>query len=313
MNLDSQPAEQYHAALPRPIRAYLNNRGIPDPVIDRAQIGWNGARITIPVYDRDDQLALFKLGKSPDDMTDSPKMVYYPPGVRAELYGWDAIRGKPTLLVVCEGEYDRLVLEAQGFPAVTGTGGAGVFREEWAHQLRAIPAVYVCFDNDDAGRAGAERVGRLIPTARIVNLPPETGPGGDVSDFFVRLHRTATDFRALLQDAQPLPVTPRPDSRPHSRPTACSTPSDVGRLKQAIRIEEVMAQYVTLRPSGQALMARCCFHEDHDPSLAVFRDTQSFYCFGCQTHGDVITFLMKVEHLSFREAVRLLNMLVPVT
>jgi hypothetical protein len=42
-------------------------------------------------------------------------------------------------------------------------------------------------DNDTAGRSGAAKVSRLIPRARIIELPEEVGPGGDVTDYFVRL------------------------------------------------------------------------------------------------------------------------------
>src|SRR2546422_10770283 len=106
-------AELYHDQLPGRTQRYLNERGIPNPMIERAQLGWNGERITIPVYDREERLVLYKLGKSPDDPTDSPKMLYDPPGVTAELYGWNTIRKNPPFVVICEGEYDRLVLEAQ--------------------------------------------------------------------------------------------------------------------------------------------------------------------------------------------------------
>src|SRR2546426_7727527 len=197
-------AELYHDQLPGRIRSYLNERGIPDPVIELAQLGCNGERITIPIYDREGRLVLYKLGRAPDDPIDSPKMLCDPPGVRAELYGWDSLATHPSSVIVCEGEYDRLVLEAQGFSAVTGTAGALVFRDDWAQEIAKVPRIYVCFDNDDAGRRGAERVARLIPTARVVTLPPEVGESGDVTDFFVRLARTRDDFLNLLNESAPL-------------------------------------------------------------------------------------------------------------
>jgi DNA primase len=43
----------------------------------------------------------------------------------------------------------------------------------------------------------------------------------------------------------------------------------------------------------------------------VFPATQSFYCFGCQAHGDVFTFLMRVEHLTFPEALAVCRRLSP--
>src|SRR5207249_9112696 len=123
----------------------------------------------------------FKLAKDPDDQSESPKMLASP-GSRAALYGWEHLRAVPEQLIICEGEFDRLVLEGQDLPAVTSTGGAGVFRREWAKELATIPEVFVCFDRDDAGRAGALRVARMIPGAKIVNLPEEVGEGGDVTD-----------------------------------------------------------------------------------------------------------------------------------
>src|SRR5229473_2102680 len=50
-------ATQYHQALPGRIRAYLNGRGIPDLLIDFHLLGWNGWRITIPVFNREGDLA----------------------------------------------------------------------------------------------------------------------------------------------------------------------------------------------------------------------------------------------------------------
>jgi len=87
---------------------------------------------------------------------------------------------------------------------VTGTRGAGVFKAEWAQEISRIPTVFVCFDNDAAGRAGTERVARLIPKAGIITLPDEVGEAGDVTDFFVRLHRTRANFITLLKAAGPL-------------------------------------------------------------------------------------------------------------
>jgi len=303
-------AELYHDQLPDRIRRYLNARGIPDPTIEQAQLGWNGERITIPVYDREGRLVLYKLGRAPDDSTGSPKMFCDPPGVKAELYGWDSLTARPSSVIVCEGEYDRLVLEARDFPAVTGTAGALVFREEWALEITKVPMVYVCFDNDDAGRRGTERVSRLIPTAKVMTLPPAVGQGGDVTDFFVHLGRSRNDFLRLLSTSAPLPVAEKHSallSQSISRPGSNGGHSDIRRLKEAVRIEEIIRQYIPLRRSGRALMGLCYFHEDHVPSLAVFPDTQSFHCFGCQKHGDVITFLMEAEHLNFSEAVRILK------
>jgi len=302
-------AGQYHTALPARIRAYLNQRGISDPVIDLHLLGWNDTRITVPVFDRDGQLAFFKLAKDPEDEGPGPKMMTSPGGY-AELYGWERVRVKPCRIVVCEGEFDRLILESQGFAAVTSTGGAGVFRTEWAEAFAEIPEVYNCFDWDDAGRRGALRVARMIPQAKLVELPEEVGPGGDVTDFFVRLGRSREEFEKLLETAQTPPPEKMPEPVVALAPGRQRAPSaEVARIKDRVPIAEFVGRYVLLRRSGRAFVGLCPFHEDHRPSFTVYSEKGNFHCYGCGEHGDVIAFLMKFRRLTFPEAVQILQRL----
>src|SRR5438445_12830862 len=182
-------AREYHRNLPPHVREYLQEaRGISPEIVDLHLLGWNGSRITIPIFDRAGRFAFFKLAKGPHDQTASPKMLATP-GAQAELYGWERVLANPEQIIICEGEYDRLVLESRGFAAVTSTGGALTFRPTWAEAFREIPQVYICFDNDGPGLAGAERVARLIPHAKIVQLPEEVVDRADATDCFVRLGR----------------------------------------------------------------------------------------------------------------------------
>src|SRR5216684_1343917 len=186
-------AAEYYRALPDRIREYLHARGIPDGVIDRGFLGWNGSRITIPVFNRKGICAFFRLAKDPDDRSDSPKMLLSRSS-HVDLYGWEVLRPRPKRVIICEGEFDRLVLEANGFEAVTSTSGAGTFKQEWADAFTEISEVYICFDRDDAGRKGALRVARMIAHAKIVELPSDVGDAGDLTDYFVRLGRSPADF-----------------------------------------------------------------------------------------------------------------------
>src|SRR5216683_7803534 len=194
-------AAEYHRALPERIREYLHSRGIPDEIVNRQFLGWNGSRITIPVFNRRGVCESFRLAKDPDDKSDSPKMLSLR-GTHVELYGWEVLRLRPQRVIICEGEFDRLVLEANGFEAVTSTGGAGTFKEKWAEIFKEILEIYLCFDRDDAGRKGARRVAQMIAHAKIVELPPDVGEGGDITDFFVRLGRSSGDFERLLSEAR---------------------------------------------------------------------------------------------------------------
>src|SRR5215813_9531861 len=151
-------ARRFHRELPERVRTYLNGRGIPDESIDLNLIGWNGWRITIPIFDSDGKITFFKQAKDPENKAESPKMIAWPKG-HLELYGWENLKGDPSEIIICEGEFDRLVLEATGFKAVTSTGGARAFKKEWASEFESIPQAYICYDNDKAGKAGALRVG----------------------------------------------------------------------------------------------------------------------------------------------------------
>jgi DNA primase len=303
-----QLVRQYHESLPEHIREYLRlERGISDAVVDLALLGWDGRRITIPIFNRDGISTFFKLAKAPDDTSNTPKMLA-PPGTHAELYGWERLQPAPPEITICEGEFDRLVLESHGFRTVTSTGGTGVFRREWPDYFKEIPMVYVCFDRDLAGNTGARKVAQLIPHARIVQLPEGLGESGDVTDFFVRLGRSEEESRQLLERAKPM-----------AQETVATAPSrpgplnefrkEVEDLKRGTNIENIASRYLELRPNGRTYIGRCPFHGDQHPSFVIYPDSQSFYCFGCLAYGDVITFLMQIEHLTFPEALKLLRKL----
>lgn len=69
---------------------------------------------------------------------------------------------------------------------------------------------------------------------------------------------------------------------------------------------EVVSDYVSLKKRGDEYVGLCPFHSEKTPSFSVNPAKQLFYCFGCGTGGNVYTFLMKKENLSFPEAVRYL-------
>jgi hypothetical protein len=140
----------------------------------------------------------------------------------------------------------------------------------------------------------------------VVELPEDVGEGGDVTDYFVRLGRSEEDFRRLLEQAQPFPV--EIEALAQRRPGPINEfRKEIENLKQGTRIENVARRYLELRPSGRGFIGKCPFHHDGRSSFVVYRDTQSFYCFGCQAHGDVIAFLMKVEQVTFPEALQILR------
>jgi DNA primase len=79
---------------------------------------------------------------------------------------------------------------------------------------------------------------------------------------------------------------------------------DIAEVREKARLEEVIGQYVTLKPAGGgALKGLCPFHDEKSPSFHV-RPGKGYHCFGCGEGGDVISFLMKHDGLGFADAVQ---------
>ncbi|MGW7364115.1 DNA primase [Streptomyces sp. NPDC054841] len=79
---------------------------------------------------------------------------------------------------------------------------------------------------------------------------------------------------------------------------------DVKAVRDAVPIDSVVSEYLQLRNAGGGnLKGLCPFHDEKSPSFQVSPSKGLFHCFGCQEGGDTLTFVMKVDHLSFSEAV----------
>jgi DNA primase len=78
------------------------------------------------------------------------------------------------------------------------------------------------------------------------------------------------------------------------------------QVRGANPIYDVVSDYVSLKKSGHNFMGLCPFHGEKTPSFSVNQERQIFHCFGCGEGGDVFTFVMKREGLSFPEALRFL-------
>lgn len=76
---------------------------------------------------------------------------------------------------------------------------------------------------------------------------------------------------------------------------------------RGVDLQEVVEEYVELRRSGAWRWAGLCpFHEEKSASFVVFTNDDHYYCFGCHEYGDAITFIRRLEELTFKQAVRVL-------
>ncbi|MFH0795680.1 MAG: toprim domain-containing protein [Candidatus Omnitrophota bacterium] len=193
-----------HRELPDRIREYLNQRGITDAVIENRLLGfgffYKRSWITIPVRDEKGNFVFLKLRQDPNDVSNPDKYKVYPRGVEAQIYQWNTLESATDNLVICEGEFDQIILTTHSIPAITSTAGAGTFKPEWLEKFNSSLKIYICLDNDEAGKKGADKLTKLLSDngneTHLITLPEELKgkkvkditdyflAGGTVEDFF---------------------------------------------------------------------------------------------------------------------------------
>lgn len=257
------------------------------------------------------------------DPSDARKPKYlYDTGGKVTLYGFDKL--SDTTVVVTEGELDTLVLWSKNIQAVSSTGGAMSWQDEWSEDLKNAKKVYLCFDNDDTGVRGMVKVLKSLPNASVI-LIPEIPDVKDVSDYVSR----GGDFIQLMESAL-------------SDITPTSIEADMGRRKGMMLSTRFHQAYLdsyhqdlhkdTYTPStytgdDAVLRARsypmtelisftkrtvCCpWHNEKTPSLHYYPKTNTSFCFGgCSKSYDSIDAYRVVHGVGFVEAVKGLNKLI---
>lgn len=77
----------------------------------------------------------------------------------------------------------------------------------------------------------------------------------------------------------------------------------INEISRANDIVDVIASYVAVKKRGKSFLALCPFHPDKNPSLTISPEKQVYHCFSCKAGGNVISFVMDYEKISFIEAV----------
>ncbi|NLX61366.1 MAG: DNA primase [Tissierellia bacterium] len=80
----------------------------------------------------------------------------------------------------------------------------------------------------------------------------------------------------------------------------------IEKIKDTVNIVDLVSRYVNLKPAGSNYVGLCPFHQEKTPSFTVSESKNLFHCFGCGEGGDLISFVMKIENLSFIESIKLL-------
>lgn len=268
--------------LNRTHKEWLINRGISESVLNKFNIQSELSKIVIPVNN-----SFNKYRRDPFS-EDGPKYTYSK-GSKVSLFNLK-ILNQVDSIIICEGELDVLRLESEGLHAVTSTGGATSFQEDWI-PLFKDKEVFVCLDNDSAGRLGTIRICSMIPTAKVISLPDSLGEHSDVTDFFQEYN--INDFKLLMKVASPLDIKPKEDE-----------PMKVKKIyKNGNKIEQAKSiPLESILRFNSVGKATCPFHTDKTPSLQKYKNN-SWHCFSCSAGRDTIDLIMKMHNLSFNDAI----------
>lgn len=185
-------------------------RGLFESTITRFEIGWDRSKsaYTIPVRGVDGELLNIRCYQTRPRA--GRRKVWGVEGMNVpRLYPIEVLAiEQHNEIIICEGELDALITNQYGFPCVTRTGSAKVWRSEWNQAFKG-KVVYLCHDCDDAGQDGNRRVARALrrvaEEVRIVRLPyPITEKHGkDLTDYWLDREGDAEEFRRILQEALP--------------------------------------------------------------------------------------------------------------
>lgn len=262
---DTTLVDKCSAVLPQEIRQYLNYRGITDEMIEKKKLGWGyfyGKNwITIPIKNFSGNYTHFKLRENPLEKEGDAKYMFYPAGNPATLYGYETLQGS-TKVVLCEGEFDQMILEGNKIAAATSTAGAGTFKREWLEFFHGCQEIHVCFDLDEAGKKGASRVIQelsVVSGAKIhmITLPSELGEGGDITDYFAKGY-TAEDLFAQYSELQALGTK---NSTVAEQNPGAAKPSRAMKLVSILEsmdlelfLDQYNEPYVAIKGSGDNVM-----------------------------------------------------------
>lgn len=218
---------------PSALNFLVNQRGLTNEVIETDELGWNGTRVAIPIRNEFGLCVNAKFYDPLNGAHDSPKMLNYRErpesgGDPSRFYAGDMLYPLHVLelakrlgyIVVCEGEFDALVLCGMGIPAVTSTNGSKSWPKQYSRLFRGL-IVIIAYDNDKDGIDFAKKVvlRRLRTHARVIqrlHVPQIQMPGHpgkfskDVTDWFMAdpSMRDKEAWEAQFKDARVLLENP---------------------------------------------------------------------------------------------------------
>ena len=180
----------------------LYNLKINQETINNLKLGYIANSLATPVFKNGEliNIARYNINKIPN----KPKNEYNKNANSGDIIPFDIWKNDFRNTIICEGEKDMIVARSQGFNAITLTGGAqSNLQKDYLSYFKGRN-VYICYDNDDVGKAGAlKRYKELqdICNAYVTNISSICVLNKeDVTDFFVKYNKNSEDFKFILEN-----------------------------------------------------------------------------------------------------------------
>lgn len=185
-------AHEFLFQQPLALHMLHTKRGLTTDTIKQYKLGFLHGTVTFPIYDISGNLSSLKFHKQ-----------YQTKGAEIQLYPWNFLDKSYILLV--EGEFDCLLMRQLGYNAVTSTGGANSWNDEYIHFFVG-KTVYIAYDNDISGKEGSKKIAEKFVKEKIdtkvIDWYPWMKEKDDHVDFFVTYGKTITDYNYLLSTAR---------------------------------------------------------------------------------------------------------------
>jgi putative DNA primase/helicase len=176
------------------LKQFQEKYGLTLETIKKYQLGYKQGKYVIPIE------------VSPGKWHYKQHKGYQTRGAKAVIYPPDIIKDSLPYIIVTEGEFKALLLNQSGFPAVSNTSGAGTWKQQWNSLFKGL-IVILAYDNDEAGKKGAKKVASnlkgMAQSVKRIQWPSymNSKDRKDVTDFFIVLGKTKSDFQALIDNA----------------------------------------------------------------------------------------------------------------
>jgi len=194
--------EKLFLEAPEILKYLEKERGFTPKAIEHFNLGWDGNNISIPVFEKGKLINIRKRRSPINENKDAPKYTS-PKGSILGMFNTDSIKQNNRPVFITEGEMDTIALwsKANGdVQVVSSLIGANGFKKEWSKQyFKGKRRIFICYDSDDAGKNGAEKIAINLGVnrCRIIDLP---NGYKDLNDFLKV--NSLVDFKKLIPKAR---------------------------------------------------------------------------------------------------------------